>query len=114
MRGTEKQIKWAAEIKATMKPDFDAIRTQFEGNAIATKAIDFVQGLDWASFWIDNRSSNPMTMMNEIAQGKLRTRGNGYGHTANFDQATGAITVTWTEIISDGKGGHKEEKKEII
>ncbi len=41
MKGTEKQIKWAEEIKATMKPDFDAIRTQFEGNAIATKAIDF-------------------------------------------------------------------------
>ena len=38
MKGTEKQIKWAAEIKATMKPDFDAIRTQFDGNAIATTA----------------------------------------------------------------------------
>ena len=114
MKGTEKQIKWAEAIKATMKQDFDAIRTQFEGNAIAIKAIDFVQGLDWATYWIDNRNSNPMAMLNEIAQGNLRTRGDGYSHTAKFDQATGAITVTWEEIVSDGKGGHKETKEEVM
>jgi len=50
MKGTEKQIKWAAEIKATMKPDFDAIRTQFEGNAIATKAIDLYRVLTGLPF----------------------------------------------------------------
>jgi len=55
-----------------------------------------------------------MTMLNEIARGNLRTRGDGYDHTAKFDQATGAITVTWEEIVSDGKGGHKETKEEVM
>ena len=114
MKGSEKQIKWAEEIKATMKPDFDTIRTQFDGNVIAIKAIDYVQALDWATFWIDNRNSNPMTMLNEIAQGNLRVRGDGYSHTAKFDQAAGTITVTWDEIVADGKGGHHETKEEVM
>jgi len=114
MKGSEKQIKWAEEIKATMKQDFDTIRTQFEGNIIATKAIDFVESLDNATFWIDNRKSTPMTMLTEIAQGNLRTKGDGYSHTAKFDQTTGKITITWNEIVSDGKGGHHETKEEVM
>jgi len=114
MKGSEKQIKWAEEIKATMQQDFDTIRTQFEGNALAIKAIDYVQSLDHATFWIDNRNSNPMTMLTEIAQGNLRVRGDGYSHTAKFDQTTGQITVTWTEIVGDGKGGHHETKEEVM
>jgi len=113
MKGSKKQIEWAEDIRATMQPGFDSIRAQFEGNAIAIKAIDYVQSLDHAGFWIDNRSSNPMIMLTEIARGRLYVRSAGSSHTAKFDQTTGKITVAWNEIISDGKGGHREIKEEV-
>jgi len=114
MKGSEKQIKWADDIKANMKPDFDNLRSQLAGNAIALKAINFVENLDLASFWIENRDSSPMTMLNEMVQSGLRIMGCEYSHNAKFNQSNGEITITWTEIVDDGKGGHEETREEVI
>lgn len=112
MEGTKKQIKWANDIKSKMC--FEDLRKQFTDNPTAIKVINFVDNLDHATFWIDNRNSDPMTMLNEITRGTLRIHGSSYGHTAKFEQNLNIITITWDEIVSDGHGGHRETMTEVI
>ena len=114
MIGSEKQIAWAEKIKAGMEDDFAAIMDQVSGNEHAVKTIEFIQNIEHASFWISYRKNVPTDMLREICSKGLRLRGNEYSHKATVDQTTGKITITWTEIVSDGKGGHKETMAEEI
>jgi len=114
MKGSEKQIKWAEAIKNKMQPNFEDLQSKVNGNAPANKAINYINNLDNATFWIDNRSNTPTDMLRKLCGHGLKIRGNGYSHVAKIDQVTGKITITWDEIISDGKGGYKETKiKEV-
>ena len=113
MKGTEKQIKWAEDIKKGMTPEFNEMIEKFKTIIPAIKVIEYIQALDYATFWIDHRKETVQDLLMQITRG-LTIRGDKYSHTAKVDQTTGIITVTWTEIVGDGKGGHFETKKEII
>ena len=108
MKGSEKQIKWAESIRDNM--DFDSIISQVTNNENAVKTINFIRNIDHATFWIDNKKNTPTDMLRRICGSGLPVRGDGFSHTATVDQETGKITITWTEIVSDGKGGHHETK----
>ena len=114
MKGSEKQITWAEEIRLNMQPEFDSLMMQVTDNAPAIKAINYINDLNWASFWIDNKRNTPTEMLRSLCGGGLQIRGSGYSHTATVDQATGVITITWHEIVSDGHGGHHEIKTQTL
>lgn len=111
MNGSEKQIKWAETIKAGK--DF----SQWLGkgkddaaNAVLAKAIAFVESIDVAVFWIDNRDRTEQMIVTDLLAGRLQPKGWQHDQKAKIDMATGVITLTETVIVSDGRGGHKETK----
>lgn len=66
MQGTEKQIKWAEQIKAEMMGMINATAAKFskaaEGrpdqakfDAIVARTLEIIEGRD-AAYWIDNRA----------------------------------------------------------
>lgn len=102
MKGTEKQIKWAEEIRdkiETSLPDMSA-------SPIADKAKQYLLNLDEAAFWIDHRDRTAMDLLRDLIGGGLAIRGFQFSHRAKMDQTTGIITITWNEIVQDGHGGH--------
>lgn len=115
MKGSEKQIAWAEKIKIGMTDDFNIILAQVSGNQNAVKTVNFIKNIEHASFWIDSRKDTPTDMLRNICgKNGLSVRGSGYSHSATVDQTTGVITITWTEIVSDGKGGHKETREKEV
>ena len=110
MRGTEKQIKWAEDIREKIMADFDALKL----NEIGKKAVDYISDIEEAEFWIDHRDCQGLTLLQMLSKGTLRVKGLGYGHTAKIDPQDGRITMTWEEIVSDGKGGHKETRTKVV
>lgn len=111
MNGSEKQIKWAETIKAGK--DF----RQWLGkgkddaaNAVLAKAVAFIESIDAAAFWIDNRDRTEQAIVSYLLSGHLQPKGLQHGQKAKIDMATGVITLTETVIVSDGRGGHEETK----
>ncbi len=113
MNGSEKQITWANEIKASKAEQFAALRSKVI-SSIGTKALDFIESLDSAVFWIDNRDRSATEMLTSLLRGGLSTKGNQSDERATIDQATGIITVTSKAIVQDGKGGHYETTTRTI
>lgn len=114
MNGSNKQVKWAEEIKATK--NFDQFINAARGEAakvIVTKAIGFVKNIDDAKFWIDYRNSSEMDIFNKLMTGGLKVKGHNNNRTAKMAQ-DGTITITEQVIVQDGKGGHYETKTETI
>lgn len=107
MKGSDKQIKWAEDIKASKATEFSALRSKVI-SPIGIKALDYIESNDVAKFWIDFRSTSVMDMLNSLLRGGLQIKGAGQSNRAVMDKTTGQITVTWTAIVSDGKGGHSE------
>ena len=95
MKGSEKQINWAENIKA--EKDFN----QFLGkgrneaaNAVIAKAVDFISSIDSAKFWIDNRNSSEMDIMkNFMSQVGIAISGDDHADKAVI-ATDGTITVT--------------------
>lgn len=112
MNGSEKQIKWAEDIKSKM--DFAKLRKMVNGNPIAIKAIEYVENNECASFWIEYKNYSTMQLMDQLLTSGLLIKGANYDHRAKMDKATGAITITWEEIVQDGKGGHKETRTQVL
>lgn len=110
MKGTEKQVEWAEDIKAKITANNFGMETITK---VGQKAIDYISSIDDAKFWIDNRDKLGVHLLQDIAKGRLRIKGNGYSHTAQITP-DGTITVTWTEIVHDGKGGHKETRSKVV
>lgn len=111
MKGSEKQIKWAETIKASK--DF----SQWLGkgkdeaaNAVLAKAVAFIEAIDAAAFWIDNRDRTEQAIITDLLAGRLQPKGWQHDQKAKIDMSTGVITLTETVIVSDGRGGHKETK----
>ena len=113
MNGSDKQITWATEIKASKTEQFATLRSKVI-SPIGTKALDFIESLDSASFWIDNRDRSAMDMLTSLLRGGLSTKGNQSNEKATMDQATGTITITSKAIVQDGKGGHYETKSRTL
>ncbi len=113
MNGSEKQITWAIEIKESKAEQFATLRSKVI-SPIGTKALDYIESLDNAAFWIDNRDRSPMEMLKSLLTGGLSIEGNQYSDKATIDQASGTITITSKAIVQDGKGGHYETTTRTI
>lgn len=112
MIGSEKQIKWAEDIKAGK--DFEELRIRCNGHPLGIKAIEFVENIRDAKFWIDSRNMTAEQMLAALMGGAgLKVKGSYNSHTAKMAE-DGTITVTWKEIVQDGKGGHYATRSESI
>lgn len=93
MKGSEKQTKWAEEIKTKIETGFAA----FTAHPVIDKATAYVLGIDNASFWIDEaryHTDNPIGLIMAFARDGIRIRGLGFGDLAKIDEQTGEITVS--------------------
>jgi hypothetical protein len=91
MEGTEKQIKWAKDIRDNFQGNFP----DMSSNPITQKAKDFVLGIDNAAFWLDHRKRSPQRILRDLIGGGLAIRGFQFPHRAKLDKKTGTITITW-------------------
>lgn len=93
MKGSDKQIKWAEDIKASKAADFASLRSKVR-DPKGIKAMDYVEAIDWAAFWIEYEKMSAMQIMNVLLRSGLLIKGWQFQDKATMDQATGVITVT--------------------
>jgi hypothetical protein len=55
LTGSEKQIKWANDIRAKVQDDFDNFKTALKDNPAAIKGIEFIENIESSRFWIDHK-----------------------------------------------------------
>ena len=108
MKGSDKQIKWATDIKEAIT--WDGVND----HPIITAAKTLICQNDDASWWIDNRNRTGYSMIRSMLTGGLMISNRGNAKTAAIRKDGSAIDITWTEIIADGKGGHHEDKSQTI
>lgn len=106
--GSEKQISWAEDIKASLT--FDNVKD----HPVITKAKELIMANDDANWWINNRNRTGYDMIRAMLTGGLMISNRGNAKFAEIAHDGSSITITWTEIVSDDKGGHEEDRKEII
>lgn len=113
MNGSEKQVKWAEDIKQDKADEFAQLKERFGKSAAALKAIEYIEGNEHAAFWIDHRNSSVMEILDSLMRGGVQVKGHNFDHRATMTP-DGTITVTWSEIVQDGKGGHKATRQVAI
>ena len=92
MKGSEKQIKWAKEIKRQIETGFK----KFNDHPVMNKATDYILNIENAGFWIDEArdcTDNPIALVMKFSRGGIRTRGLEFGDLAKIDEKTGEITI---------------------
>ena len=93
MQGSDKQIKWAEQIKAQIATGFHT----FTPHPVMDKATDYILNIDDARFWIEIAKSytdNPIALVMLFARQGLLTKGNGFDDLAKIDEKTGKITTS--------------------
>jgi len=90
MKGSEKQIKWAEDIRAKIESEMP----NTDGNEIGKKAVDYIMGIDDARFWIDYKEATAIHLLRALAQGTLTIKGADYNDRAQMDAKTGEVTIT--------------------
>lgn len=76
MNGSEKQIKWAEEIKANINVEkFLGKGKDENGNEIIRKAVEFVNSIEDARFWIDYRNKSAMQILTALMESGLQVKG---------------------------------------
>lgn len=113
MLGSQKQIKWAEDIRNGKLADFEKLG-QRALNEIAHKAISYIRDNEQASFWIDYRTVSAADMLRSLLTTGISVWGFNFDRKATIDPKTGTITITWKEIVQDGKGGHEEVRSKTI
>lgn len=104
LTGSEKQIKWAEDIRA--KADWSTEGLTPRGKEI----VDWTKGINDSKWWIENRDlKSTRDVISALTAGTFI---NGKLHV--LDQKTGRIIKKWSDIISDGKGGYKKNYEEIV
>ena len=96
MNGSEKQVKWAEEIKASKASEVIDLKSRAK-NPVAVKAVEYLENNEEAAFWIDNRTSTFDEMFRQLISGGIYTKGSQYDNKAKLDPKTGIITETWTD-----------------
>ncbi len=109
MQGSEKQIKWAQDIKAKMTEEAQNYLGKVEAYDVV---INKILSIDHAEFWIDYRDYSLQHILQSLPSG-IRVKGFGFSNTLKADKKTLELTETWDEIVADGKGGHKVTKSKI-
>ena len=104
MKGSEKQIKWAEDIKRQIVA-FD----MSNATPVTKKIMAWAETIDDASWWIDMKGTKDMgdfvvTLM----------AGTFINNKKHILTREGKLIKKWSEIISDGKGGYKEEYEEMV
>ena len=110
MKGSEKQINWANDIKATFVASAQSLLGK---NPHADRAINLILSIDDSNFWITYRENDWRFLLNSLYSTGLSNKGSGYSNNIKADKTTHIIAETWETIVSDGKGGHKETKIKI-
>ena len=88
MIGSEKQIKWASDIKAKIETE----AAQYKGKAEHyDKIIDFILSINDSRFWIDYRESDLRDLMTKLIKSALFVNGQDNSDCAKSDMA-GVIT----------------------
>lgn len=113
MLGSQKQTKWAEDIRNGKLEDFAKLEARAK-NEIAHKAISYIRDNEQAGFWIDYRTVSASDMLRSLLTTGISIWGFSHDRKAKLDPQTGTITVTWEEIVNDGKGGHKEARTQTI
>lgn len=113
MLGSQKQIKWAEDIRNARLEDFAKLEARVK-NEIGRKAISYIRDNEQASFWIDYRTVSAADMLRSLLTAGISIWGFNFDRKAKLDPQTGTITVTWEEIVQDGKGGYKEVRKQTL
>lgn len=90
MKGSEKQIVWAEEIKAKIAAEIAPLRGR---GAHFDKMMDFILSIEDSRFWIDYRDYSLKTMLSSLVKSGLQTKGFDYAETAKSD-ASGNISFT--------------------
>lgn len=94
MKGTEKQIKWAEEIKSKLETGFK----NFTPNPMMEKATNYILNIDNATFWIDEARfyvDNPIGLVMAFASPNgILTNGTTGADVAFMDKTTGEIKET--------------------
>lgn len=112
MKGSEKQVAWAKDIKASTDKGFEAFKFRAK-NAAANKIIDFIQSQEDARFWIEYRDYSAEMMLMSILKEGLRIKGFTFSENATATQ-DGKITITWEEIVPDGHGGYTATRTKTL
>ena len=79
MNGSEKQIKWANEIKAeiNMQQLIGNGRDE-KSNVLISKVVEFVENIEDANFWIDYRNQSAVGIASQLMGRGLQIKGNNY------------------------------------
>jgi hypothetical protein len=99
MNGSEKQVRWAEEIKTGK--NFDKFIRNAKGSKMedfVTKAVGFVTSIENAEFWIEYRDYSEVRILDCLAKGILKPGGFSENATAKISQ-NGEITVTEKSLI---------------
>ena len=102
------------EIKATKLVELQDLRNKVSQNPNAIKAVDFVMEIEHYGFWKEYKDNSAMQIMDKFLKGGLLVKGWQHDERATIVMATGVITITWTEIVQDGKGGHKATRTRTL
>lgn len=102
--GSEKQIKWAEDIKASLT--FDGVLD----HPATKKAMEMILNIERATWWINNRERSGYDMIRAMLTGGLYVDGG----LAEIVKDGSKITLTSRVIISDDRGGHVEDKIKVI
>lgn len=115
MKGSEKQVKWAEAIKASKNfQEWIGRGKDDNANQVLVKAVAYFENIQESAFWIDNRDKSEKHLLMKLFDGTLQPKGDGWDRRAKMDKETGVITETWTVIVQDGKGGHKEDRTQTL
>lgn len=93
LTGSEKQIKWAMDIKSKMQADFDKFKDMMKDSEAAIKAIKFVENIEAAKFWIDNRNFDVAGLLTLFGGQGLSYRGDECAEIAKVS-VDGKITLS--------------------
>jgi hypothetical protein len=94
MKGTDKQIEYAKSIKENFSKQFEAIRNDPKTSDVAKKAIDYIEKIPYAAFWIEKKDRDPKAIIMDLFSGGLKVAGIQYANTAKMDK-TGQISESW-------------------
>lgn len=114
MLGSQKQVKWAEDIRNSKLEGFEKMEARAL-NDIARKAISYIRDNEQASFWIDYRTVSAPDMLRSLLSNiGLSIWGFNHDRKATLNPQTGEITISWEEIVQDGKGGHIEKRSQTL
>lgn len=108
LAGSEKQVKWANDIRSQFLKDLSAIEGKLAQPG--KTAVTFLKAIPDSRYWIDNRKATATQHLESLQNGLFINAKGGYYVMKN----DGKIYKKWSQIIPDGKGGYKKEFEAVV